>query len=78
MPQYRAKLRAFFGGRIREPGDVVEMDCTPDQAGHAWEPAEGPSSVSGPAQSVDQLFGPPVPKTPRPRAAKLADPKPAS
>lgn len=73
MAQYRAIKKAYFGGRVREPGDVVEMDCTPEEAGSAWIPidAQVPPSASAP-DSVDKLFGPAVPPKPGKRAAKDA------
>lgn len=74
MPQYRAKIRAYFGGRVREPGDVVEMDCTPDKAGAAWVPVEDEPVYTGAAKTVDEIFGPAIPSKPKAKQT----PKPAS
>lgn len=72
MPMYRCVKRSFVGGRVREVGDVLEME-TGDH-GSAWVPAESPETPEEqPITDPLGLYGPAVPDLPKGKKAKPAN-----
>lgn len=76
MALFKAKRRAFWGGKIREPGDVVEMDCTLEEAGSAWGEVDADLPPDLNPTKVDDVFGPAIP-TPDTKKTKAPAKDPA-
>ena len=76
MPEFKAKRRAFWGGKIREPGDVVQMDCTLEEAGDAWGAVDADLPPELNPTKVTDVFGPAIP-APAPKKTKAPAKDPA-